>query len=92
MHTYYEYITRNFINTNDSYGDLARYLCQVKDMFPDATEPTKDSLRSIRLFLNDKHVPDGVMRAFEYSWEDYSRCKKKKSKRSSSQELKSLEA
>ena len=79
--TYLEYMTKNYLNTNDSYGDLTRYFYLVKDMFPDTSEPTKEALKRIRMFLNDKFVPDGLMRPFEYSWEDYARCGKKRSKR-----------
>ena len=83
MLSYYEYMIKNHINTNDSEGDLARYMYLIREMFPDVTEPSEENHKKIRMFFNEKFVPDGVMYGFENSWKEYARCRKRKSKESS---------
>ena len=91
--TYHEFMVAKYINANDSCGDLARYLYHIKSLFPDAEEPSDENLKKIRIFLNDKFVPDGIMYAFEDSWREYKkRCWKKKSKENSAKESKTEEA
>ena len=83
---------KHYLVSDDDFGDLARYMRDAERFFPCIQGIDADDKKAIGIFLNEKHVPDRVFRAFEYSWRGYVICERKRSKRNSAVRPKMQEA